>query len=103
MFITKTANIPMQWESFTLPIVVGTPISKDGALANDETAVGIIIRQVNVVPPVPTYAVMTGGNIDLEEMDYSISEEAMGAISGVDFYGADLRPFGYQQAETEEF
>lgn len=94
MRITDTAEINMNWDSFTYPIQTGTPISAYGVLSNDGDAVGIIARSVHKKPDgVHTAYLMTGGSVYLSELGYTdLSADAMQAMHGISFFGSDGTP-----------
>lgn len=76
----------MQWNVLDLPILKGTPISMYGVLSNDENAIGIVMEQINFKTDDALFSVMNGGMVDLSELDYELSEEAMGALAGITFF-----------------
>lgn len=94
MRITDTTSVTMQWNTFTYPIVVGTPISKAGALANSASAIGIIPRTISAKPQADgSVYLMTGGSVDLSELAYAnLSADAMQAMHGISFFGSDGTP-----------
>lgn len=96
MNISKTASVKMQWDTFTFPIQVGTPISDNGVLSNDEDAFGLVIRTVDKKPDADEFLqVMTGGIIDMEEVIAGYGTElttaAMTAMSGIHVYSEGKR------------
>lgn len=96
MKIDKTASVKMNWDSFTFPIKVGTPISEDGVLSNDEDAFGLVIRTVEKKPDAgELLRVMTGGIIDMEEVIAGYGTElttaAMTAMSGIHVFSGGKR------------
>lgn len=93
MRVTKSVRVKLDWDTFTLPILTGTPVSAAGALANDANAVGIIMQQINEASLDEEFYIMTGGDVELSELDYEISTTAMQKIPGVKFYQSDLRPY----------
>ena len=94
MRITKTASVKMRWETFTFPVKVGTPVNRNGVLANDGSAIGIVPRTIVRKPDAGGYSyIMTGGEIDLAEVEYSyLAVAAMRAMNGITFYGEDGTP-----------
>lgn len=86
MRVTNTALVAMQWNILDLPILKGTPISMYGVLSNDENAIGIVMEQINFKTDDALFSVMNGGMVDLSELDYKLSEEAMGALAGITFF-----------------
>lgn len=91
MKITNTLSVKMNWDSFTFPIKVGTPVSTAGVLANDADAVGIVPRTVKQKPDAgDELYLMTGGSIYLSEVAYTdLSVAAMQELDGIDFYKAN--------------
>ena len=61
MRVTKSVRVNLQWNTFTLPIKTGTPVSKTGEMADNNSAVGIIMQQVNEVSLDEEFYIMTGG------------------------------------------
>ena len=93
MKTTKTTQVAMQWNTMDFPVLNGTPISLYGVVANDANAVGIVMEQINAKTDDALFTIMNGGIVDITELDYTISEDAMDAIPGVQFYQSDKRPF----------
>lgn len=91
MKITNTLSVKMNWDSFTFPILVGTPVSTAGVLANSADAVGIVPRTVIKKPDAgDELYLMTGGSIYLSEVAYTdLSVAAMQELDGIDFYKAN--------------
>lgn len=50
MKIFDYEEVVMNWDSFTYPIAVGTPVSVDGVLADNSSAHGLIARTVFAKP-----------------------------------------------------
>ena len=94
MRIDKSASVRMRWDTFDYPIEVGTPINQNGILANNGNAIGIVPRAIKRKPDADGYTyIMTGGAIDLAEIDYSsLSVDAMRNMNGIVFYGSDGTP-----------
>ena len=101
MRITDTESVKMRWDTFTFPILVGTPISIDGVLANSSAAVGIVSRTIKKRPDVgDELYIMTGGSVDLSEIAYTdLSVNAMKALVGITFYKSD----GHAQAQAADY
>lgn len=78
----------MNWDSFTFPILVGTPVSTAGVLANSADVVGIVPRTVKQKPDAgDELYLMTGGSVYLSEIAYTdLSVAAMQELDGIDFY-----------------
>lgn len=93
MRVTKTAIVSLQWNTFTLPILPGTPVSIAGAKADNENAIGIIMQGIPEVYEDDDQVVMIGGSVDYSELGYELSMDAMRAMPGIDFYMADKRPY----------
>lgn len=91
MKIFDYEEVKMNWDSFTYPIAVGTPVSIDGVLADNASAHGLIARTVFAKPDADeTLKVMTGGIIDMEEIvagyGQELSSAAVQALCGIHFY-----------------
>lgn len=91
MKIFDYEEVVMNWDSYTYPIAVGTPVSVDGVLADNAAAHGLIARTVFAKPDgIETLKVMTGGFIDMEEIvagyGQELSSEAVQALCGIHFY-----------------
>lgn len=91
MKIFDYEEVVMNWDSFTYPIAVGTPVSIDGVLADNASAHGLIARTVFAKPDADeTLKVMTGGIIDMEEIvagyGQELSSAAVNALCGIHFY-----------------
>lgn len=91
MKIFDYEEVVMNWDSFTYPIAVGTPVSVDGVLADNSSAHGLIARTVFAKPDGgDTLKIMTGGFIDMEEIvagyGQELSSAAVNALCGISFY-----------------
>lgn len=91
MKIFDYEEVIMNWDSFTYPIAVGTPVSVDGVLADNSSAHGLIARTVFAKPDGgDTLKIMTGGFIDMEEIvagyGQELSSAAVQALCGIHFY-----------------
>lgn len=91
MKIFDYEEVVMNWDSFTYPIAVGTPVSVDGVLADNSSAHGLIARTVFAKPDGgDTLKIMTGGFIDMEEIvagyGQELSSAAVQALCGIHFY-----------------
>lgn len=93
MQITKTISVKAKWDTFIYPLQAGTPLNMHGSVANNATAVGIVPQTISKKPDADEWLyIMTGGSVDLGEVAYSITEDAIKALSGITFYGADGTP-----------
>ena len=105
MKVEKLANVKMNWDTFTFPIKAYTPISLDGKEENNKKAIGLVIHQVDIRPYEPYLTIMTGGWIDLAEIEASygtIVDDALINMSGIMFYAADGTPYpDLDLSETE--
>lgn len=91
MKIFDYEEVVMNWDSYTYPIAVGTPVSVDGVLADNSSAHGLIARTVFAKPDGgDTLKIMTGGFIDMEEIvagyGQELSSAAVQALCGIHFY-----------------
>jgi len=91
MKIFDYEEVVMNWDSYTFPIAVGTPVSVDGVLADNSSAHGLIARTVFAKPDGgDTLKIMTGGFIDMEEIvagyGQELSSDAVQALCGIHFY-----------------
>lgn len=90
----STVEIMLDWPNIEGSVVkAGTPISQDGKVANDETAVGILVYDaVFVNSPMPVNkpsVVLIEGIVDLEGVEadcgLTISDEAKTAMKDITF------------------
>lgn len=92
----KYLSVKMDWDNITLPLNAGTPVSLDGAIANDDTAIGIVPQTVTVKPIIPEIYILNGGDVDLDEIEAAFGDEldeaAIAAMDGIRFWGANGTP-----------
>lgn len=86
--------VAIKWDNITLPLKEGTPISIGGNVANDGTAMGLVIVTVTEKPVVsPVIQLLVSGDVDLEEVEKSfgsaLEHSAKAAMSGIRFHKAD--------------
>lgn len=95
----KYLSVKMDWDNITLPLNAGTPVSLEGAIANDDTAIGIVPQTVTVKPIIPEIYILNGGDVDLDEIEAAFGDEldeaAIAAMDGIRFY-VDGTPVGTQ-------
>lgn len=86
--------VAIKWDGITLPLKEGTPISIGGNVANDGTAMGLVIVTVTEKPVVsPVIQLLVSGDVDLAEVEKSfgsaLEHSAKAAMSGIRFHKAD--------------
>lgn len=96
MNAVKTASVKMRWDTFTFPIMAGTPVSQGGVLANNSTAYGLVIQTISTKPDASVWLqVITGGIVDMEEIiggyGSELNEDAITALSGIHFFKGGKR------------
>jgi len=92
MNVLQTRSIQVNWVNVTLPLKKGTPISMGGEISNNSNAVGIVMDNITVKPLFPSLLIMVGGDVKLNELEYTLSDEALASMDGIRFYGADGTP-----------
>ena len=85
-------NIPIKWNTITLPLVAGTPINFGGTVSNDGKAIGIIPQTITEKPVFADTLLLVGGDVQLCDVPYDLSSDAILAMDGIRFFGADGTP-----------
>ena len=91
MKIIATKSVKGLWDTYTYPLVPGTPINKDGEVSDDTDAIGIVMETIYQKPDniKDQLAILTGGFVEASEIAYELGESAKAAIKGVTFFKAD--------------
>lgn len=94
MLSTSQAAVKAKWNSFTYPVLPGTPLGANGAVANTSSAVGIVMERIDKKPDNPDeeLSIMAGGIVDKAELEYGLSAAAVKALNGIVFRGYDVDP-----------
>lgn len=84
------------WDEITLPLKSGTPMSKNGKVANGADAIGIVPQTIDVLPVTPSINLIVGGSVSLAEVEaacgFALAKEAKESMNGIAFYGEDGTP-----------
>lgn len=101
MLSTSQAAVKAKWNSFTYPVLPGTPLGANGAVANTSSAVGIVMERIDKKPDNPDeeLIIMAGGIVDKAELGYDLSAAAVKALNGIVFRGYDVDPLPAVTAE----
>ena len=82
--------VTLDWSKITLPLKAGTPVNKDGEIANSSEAIGLIPATITVKPVIPSVYVLVSGDVILSEVNASfggkLKSEARAAMSGINFF-----------------
>lgn len=94
MLSTSQVAVKAKWDSYTYPVLPGTPLGANGAVANTSSAVGIVMERIDKKPDNPDeeLSIMAGGIVDKEELEYDLSAAAVKALNGIVFRGYDVDP-----------
>lgn len=92
----KIMEQKIAWSTITLPLLQGTPVDKDGEIANDETAVGLVMQTYAKKPLMDSIYILVGGYVDESEILYNadgdpkgLSDAAKGSLSGIFLFKED--------------
>lgn len=89
-------SISIDWARVTLPLKAGSPIGLSGIVSNSANAVGIVPQTYTKRPVLDSIYIVTGGDVQLAEVQRAygsaLSADALAAMSGIRFYGADGTP-----------
>lgn len=81
--------VAIRWDTVSLPLRAGTPISAAGLVANDGTALGLVPQTVTVRPVLPELQLLTAGEVKLGEAEQAsgltLSAAARRAMAGIRF------------------
>ncbi len=101
--------VAIRWDTVSLPLRAGTPISAAGLVANDGTALGLVPQTVTVRPVLPELQLLTAGEVKLGEAEQAsgltLSAAARRAMTGIRFVDSrggtvDLPVFELPSATT---
>lgn len=88
--------------SVTAPLKAGTPMSVAGKIANDSTAIGIVMQPMTNLTNVESIYILVAGDVDLAEVESlygsSLTSDALNAMTGINFFkesGTPSRPAPY--------
>lgn len=85
--------VKMDWDSITLPLKEGSPISAAGAVSNTEYAIGLAPTTIKERPLEPGMYVVVGGDVVLSDVEGAfgdtLSDDAKNAMTGINFYADD--------------
>ncbi len=87
-------SVKIKWDGITLPLKEGTPINIGGNIANNGTAIGLVMGTVYVKPiGNGEINILVGGDVDLAEVEKSsgltLTTEAKSSMSGIKFHLPD--------------
>lgn len=91
----STAAVKIKWDRITLPLKEGTPVNIGGNIANDGTAVGLVINTVRTKPigVFDKLMVLVSGDVELAEVEKSagitLTTDAKAAMSAINFHLPD--------------
>ncbi len=95
--------VAIRWDTVSLPLRAGTPISAAGLVANDGTAIGLVPQTVTVRPVLPELYLLTAGEVKLGEAEQAsgltlsaAARRAMAWIHFVDSRGGTVDPPVYE-------
>ena len=90
-----TKGVKAKWENITLPLKAGTPVNIGGNIANDGTAVGLVINTI-YTKPVGVFDglhVLVSGDVELAEVEaaagITLTTDAKAAMSAINFHLPD--------------
>lgn len=85
MLSTSQVAVKAKWDSYAYPVLPGTPLGANGAVANTSSAVGIVMERIDKKPDNPDeeLSIMAGGIADKAELEYDLSADAVQALNGI--------------------
>lgn len=87
-------ELKVAWSTLTFPLKEGTPVDKDGKVANSNKAIGLIPCKYTETPLMDKVYVLVGGDVELAEVETlfgtSLTTDAKANMSGIRFWKSDF-------------
>lgn len=92
-------SVDIDWNNITLPLKAGTPIDKDGHIANNSNAMGIVPLTIPVRPREADIYLCVAGDVNKAEVEaasgLTLSDDAISAMKGIRFWYQDSGVWTY--------